>query len=108
MSGYYPQHAYVARLTADSDSTSHESFVAHPGFPDGIRINVQPASPEFTALHEGIQGKMFQGFTTASGVVEGFKLTMSGTGEEYIVRGRKPYFYGRGQHAELVLVAKDR
>lgn len=108
MSGYYPQRAFVSRLSPTAADNDKEGYVAHPGFPSGIPINIQPASPEFIALHEGVQGKMFRGFTSSSGVVEGFLLTLSGTSQRYVVRGRDAYFYGLGQHAELTLVKDDR
>lgn len=112
--GYYPQRAFVSRLAPEAADHDKESYVTFSGFLNAglptaaIPINIQPASAEFTALHEGTQGKMFQGFTSCSGVVEGFLLTLSGTDERYVVRGRSPFFYGQGQHAELVLVKADR
>lgn len=112
--GYYPQKAFVSRLNPTATNNDIENYVTFSGFgvvgarTAAIPINVQPATAEFTALHEGQQGKMFNGFTTASDVVEGHRLTVSGTGEIYTVRGRQAFNYGMGQHYELVLVRGHR
>ena len=73
-----------------------------------VLLNIQPASPEITAISEGEAFKTFKAFTRASGVVEGMRLTVSGTSETYIVRGRERFDYGVEEHYELVLGKADR
>lgn len=97
--------AFVSRLEKNPSNYQKESYVTFSGgFPGGIPINIQIAGAMFTSLHEGVQGKMFIGFTTASGVVEGHKLTISGTTDEYVVKGRAAYELPAGAHYELTLV----
>lgn len=64
-----------------------------------LNVNIQPASPEDTVISEGAFGKTFKMFapTTASGVIEGDKITVvSGTnsGDTYIVKGRENWNLG--------------
>lgn len=107
--------AFVARLTGDAADADKETYTTYSGFTASsgvataaIRINIQPASAEITALTEGVMGKIFTGFTNASGVVEGMQLTASGTGEQYFVRGREVHDNGiLPRHYELTL-SKDR
>lgn len=94
--------AYVSTLQLNTPITDQETFVQQANFI--AKVNVQPASPELTAMSEGEMFKTYKAFTSNSGVVEGMLLTMSGTGEMYRVRGREAYGYGLGQHYELTLV----
>lgn len=102
--------AFVSRLARNIPATDKETFVAHSGFMFGgilssaVKINIQPASPELTAMANGDMFKTFKAFTMASGVIETMRLTVSGTSETFIVRGREGYTYGTGQHYELTLV----
>lgn len=102
--------AFVSRLARNVPGTDKETFVAHSGFMFGgnrsaaISINIQPAGAELTAMAEGDMFKTYKAFTTASGVIETMRLTVSGTSETFIVRGRETYLYGSGQHVELTLV----
>lgn len=104
---------FVERLTPNSSNSAKEQYTAHSGFLFGgiasnaIQANLQPASPEKTVLAEGILGKTFSMFTRASGVVEGFRLTHSGTSNKYVVRGREYYDYGVENHAELIVVRDE-
>lgn len=106
---YLPTTVFVARLTKDAADRDKESYVSHSGFrgPGGIataalKVNIQPATAELTVLSEGVLGKTFRVFTTASGLVEGMRITVSGTSDNYYIRGREKYNYGLGQHFELV------
>ncbi len=107
--------AFVGRLSPDASDSDKETFTTYSGFvaasgvaTAAIRINIQPASAETTALVDGVIGKIFTGYTSASGVVEGMQLTMSGTGEQYFVRGREAHDNGiLPRHYELTL-SKDR
>lgn len=104
---------FVQRLEKNADNVNKERYVAHSGFRNNlgivssaVRMNIQPAGAEFTALTDGIDGKIFRGFTFASGVVETMRLTVSGTSDQYIVRGREYFDYGIHKHSELTL-SKD-
>lgn len=83
--------------------SGQETYQNHPGFTGGFKMNLQPASPELTAMAEGQFFKTFKGFTTTSGIVEGFRVTASGTSDKYIVRGREVFTNPPLPHYELVL-----
>ncbi|TXG76782.1 hypothetical protein E6Q11_04070 [Candidatus Dojkabacteria bacterium] len=103
--------AFVSALSPESGDK--ESFTTFSGFmfagtqSAAIRVNIQPASPELTAISEGEVFKTYKAFTTASGVIEGMLLTVSGTNELFRVRGREAFGYGAGQHYELTLVKSN-
>lgn len=102
--------ALVQVLQQNTPATDQETFVTYSGFMGGtpyVPINIQPASPELTAISDGIVFKTYKAFTTASGVIEGMLLTVSGTNEVYRVRGRERFDYGQGQHYELTLARSD-
>ena len=105
--------AIVSILVSNNPSTDKETYTTFSGFMYGgvqasaVPINIQPASPELTAISEGETFKTFKAFTTASGVVEGMIVTISGTNDVYRVRGREVYDYGAGQHYELTLAKGD-
>lgn len=93
--------AFVSRLEKDSSDNDKEQYTTFSGFagPGGIdtaaiRINIQPANAETTVLVDGVFGKIYNGYTNSSGVVEGMRLTVSGTNQDFIVRGRQPHNYG--------------
>lgn len=108
--------AFVSRLEKTSSDVDKETYTAFSGYsgPGGIdtsaiKCNIQPASAETTVLVDGVFGKTFNCFTSSSGVVEGMKLTISGTGEEYLVRGRQAHDNGiLPKHYELVLTKDGR
>lgn len=105
--------AFVKALQVNRPVSDQEVFVTFSGFlmngvsAAAVRVNIQPASPELTAISEGEVFKTFKAFTQASGVVEGMLLTVSGTNDVYRVRGREIFNYGAGQHYELTL-ARDK
>ena len=99
----------INRLNPTSSVGGQEVYVTHSGFlPNGVRMNIQPASAEFTAMSDGQFFKTYKAFTASSGVVEGFQVVVSGTNETYIVRGREAFGYGAGQHYELSLAKAVR
>lgn len=108
--------ALVGRLERNASSADKEAYTTHSGFvgPGGIataaiRINIQPASAETTVLVDGIFGKTYNAYTNASGVVDGMQLTVSGTGEQYLVRGREVHDNGiLPKHYQLVLTKDGR
>jgi hypothetical protein len=106
--------AFVSKVTSDGSGTNKETYLTYSGFWFGgqrsaaIRINIQPASPELTALSEGEIFKTFKAFTSASGLAEGMRVTVSGTNDTYTVKGRENYGYGIGMHNEVVLIKEGR
>ena len=105
--------AIVSTLQVNNPVSDQETFVTYSGFQmqgiqsAAIKVNIQPASAELTAMAEGDMFKTYKAFTTASGVIEGMTLTISGTNELYRVRGREVFNYGIGQHYELTLAKSD-
>ena len=103
----------ISKLQADAPGADKEGYVTHSGFlfngvqSAAVRMNIQPASAELTAISEGEVFKTFKAFTRASGVVETMRVTVSGTNDTYIVRGRERFDYGVDRHYELTL-AKDK
>lgn len=106
---------FVSRLEKRSD-VDKERYVTFSGFAGpgqiptaAVRMNIQPASAETQVLVDGVFGKTFSAFTSSSGVVEGMQLTVSGTGEQYFVRGREVHDNGiLPKHYELVLTKDKR
>jgi len=106
---------FVSRLEKRSD-VDKERYVTFSGFAGpgqiataAVRMNIQPASAETQVLVDGVFGKTFVGFTASSGVVEGMQLTVSGTNQQYFVRGREVHENGILQpHYELVLTKDKR
>jgi hypothetical protein len=67
-----------------------------------VPVNVQPASKEVLAVTGGAYGKAYIIYTTASGILEGDRLTLSGMlTKTYTVKGRENFNYGPAQHLEL-------
>jgi len=106
---------FVARLAKKTD-VDKEEYTTYSGFAGpgqiataAVRINIQPASAETTVLVDGAFGKTHKAYTSSSGVVEGMRLTVSGTGREYYVRGREAHENGiLPSHYELVLTRDKR
>lgn len=104
----------ISKITSDGAGTDKETYTTYSGFREfglrsaAVRMNIQPASAELTVLSEGEIFKTFKGFTLNSGVVEGMRVTVSGTNDVYTVKGREKYDYGSGQHYELVLIKDGR
>ena len=106
---------FVARLekTSDVDKEQYTTYSGYlgPGMirTAAVRMNIQPATAETTVLVDGVFGKTYKAFTSASGVVEGMQVTVSGTGEQYFVRGREVHDNGiLPKHYELVLTKDKR
>lgn len=71
---------------------------------EAIPINIQPIQAEF-GTNQGMTFKNYRAFVTNSGIVEGMRLTVSGTNEQFIVRGRQRYDDILSPHYELVVEA---
>lgn len=95
----------VARLQPLAGDANKENYQAVAGL-EAVRLNLQPASPEFTAIAEGVFGKTFVGFTTTSGVSDGDRLTISG-GKTYTVRGVEDWDFGVLPHYRLTLMLAE-
>lgn len=95
----------VSNLNPDASDADKEGYVTFSGFAGSayVPINIQPASAELTAISEGEMFKTYKAFTSASGVTENMRLTVSGTTLNYYVRGREVYDYGVNTHYELTL-----
>lgn len=110
---FFDKTAFVSALAVGNPVYNKETFMPYSGFLFGgvqsaaIKINIQPASPELTAISEGEVFKTFKAFTLASGVTEGMLLTVSGTNALYRVRGREAFDYRVGRHYELTLIKSD-
>lgn len=108
---YLDKVAFVSVL--QPDGTDKEAYADFYGFvgplgiaTNAVRINIQPADMQLVALTEGVVGKTFKAFTNASGVVDGMRLTVSGTGDRYIVQGRGEYNFVLNTY-ELILSKGD-
>lgn len=87
---------------------NNQNYVPDPNFPNGVPVNIQPLNPLFADMNSGMFFKTYRCFTTASGIVEGHRLTVSGTTAKYIVRGRKDYGFMVLPHYELTVERDDR
>lgn len=101
---FFDRVVNVARLVKDSNNRKKESYKTYSPLYN-TSIQIQPASAEDTVIADGTFGQAYIGFTTASGILEGDKLTDIKTGETFIVKGKtnwmSPSFI---PHVELLLV----
>lgn len=104
----------VSKITSDGSGTDKETYTTYSGFLfNGVRsaaarMNIQPASAELTVMSDGEIFKTFKAFTTNSGIVEGMRVTVSGTTDQYTIKGRERFDYAVGIHYELVLIKEGR
>jgi len=96
---FLPTRVFVSTLTPSG--VDQEVWLPHAGYPAGLMVNIQPATAELTAISDGEVFKTYRIFTTDSGINETMRLTVSGTGEQYTIRGRESYNYGVDVHYEL-------
>lgn len=96
------QNASVARLSQDPTNSNKEAYAELSNL-NNIRINIQPASPELTAISQGAFGKTSRAFVSVSGIQIGDRITVSGTSKQYIVNGVADWMYAPIPHLELVL-----
>lgn len=93
----------ISRLTKDPDNSNKESYVPNLAL-TSIKCQIQPASPEQTALADGIFGQTHVIFTTTSGIFSGDRITVSGTGETFKVKGVEDWSQIVGiPHYEIVI-----
>lgn len=96
---------FVARLSPNSDNSDKEAYATIT--PIGVKMNVQPASPELVAITDGALGRTYQAWTTYSGIQNGDRVTLSGTSKVFIVKGVKDWYFPPIPHLELVLFEGD-
>ncbi len=93
----------ISRLLQDTDDSTKEQAVSYIPL-IGVACNIQPAGPEDVVMAEGVFGQAYVCFTTASGIIEGDLVTVSGTGEKYKVRGKSNWMSpALSPHIELLL-----
>ena len=90
----------VEHLNPDASNTNKEGFVSDLAL-QAVAVNIQPASMELTALNNGAYGKSYTIFTTSSGILETDRITVSGTNQQFIVKGKQAFLYGLAQHVEI-------
>lgn len=104
---YFEKTAAIARLSPTQADNNKEQY-AEITIYSNIDINIQPATPELTALVEGALGQTFQAFVAVSGIAIGDRVTVSGTYDIYTVKGVGNWNYGPIPHLELVLFKGDQ
>jgi hypothetical protein len=72
-----------------------------------FKINIQPATPESTAMVNGVYGRTFIAFMTYSGLNIEDQVTISGVETPYKVKGILPYDYAPMAHYEVILTAPE-
>ena len=90
----------VEHLNPDAGNSNQEGFVSDLAL-QAVACNIQPSSMELTALNNGAYGKSYTIFTTSSGILETDRITVSGTGQKLIAKGKQYFSYGFGQHVEI-------
>jgi|SRR5882672_3354126 len=103
---YLDKIVLVERLTptnADSDKEQYQTV----GNYTNVKMNIQPASAELTAVSEGVFGRTYQAFATVSGMRIGDRVTVSGTNDIFIIKGIQDYYWGPIPHVEIVLFRSD-
>jgi hypothetical protein len=93
----------IRRLKTDADNTKKESYVLNLAL-QSVVMNIQPASAEDTVLIDGVFAKTYRAFTTESGIKTGDHLTVSGTGNQYVVKGVQDWDFDPIPHYECLLV----
>lgn len=96
----------IKRLTVIVGDSDKESY-ANVGNMHAVKINIQPATPELTAVAEGVYGQTFRAFVTVSGIRIGDRVTVSGTNERFTVKGVHDWYNAVLPHLELVLFKDD-
>lgn len=94
----------ISRLTKDADNTSKESYVANAAL-SSVKCQIQPATPEETAIAAGVFGQTYLMFTTQSGIFPGDMATVSTTNEVFRVKGVENWAGIEGiPHYEITLI----
>lgn len=93
------RYVKVEHLDPDNGNANKEGYVVDLSML-AVPCNIQPTAAEMVALYGGAYGKACTVFTTVSGILETDRLTVSGTGQQYIVKGKQIFDYQVGMHSE--------
>lgn len=93
----------IERIQKDVTNSRKESYVSNLAL-QAVKCQIQPASPEDTAIADGVFGQTFMCYTTESGIKQGDKVTVSGTGEVYRVKGIEDWSMDPMPHYEMTIV----
>lgn len=97
----------IQRLTRDTDNADKEQYQDNAAL-QAVHCNIQPATASETAIAEGIFGQVYTMYTTESGILTGDRVTVSGTGQTYRVRGLEDWSQTDGiPHYELTLIKME-
>lgn len=97
----------ISRLVRDIDNQDKEQYAPNLAL-QNIKCQIQPASPEQTAISDGVFAQTYLGFTTESGFLTGDRVTVSGTGEKMVIRGIENWTMPDvAPHYELTLVRME-
>lgn len=103
---YLDRTGSVDRLQSNAGNTDKEQYQPVGNY-QAIKINVQPASAELTAISNGVFGQTYVGFVAVSGIRIADRITIADNGIKYIVKGVQDNFWGPLPHLELVLFKGD-
>jgi hypothetical protein len=103
---FFEKTAKVDRLFPEIGNSDKERYASVSAY-QNIKINIQPATAELAAVSDGVYGQTYQAFVAVSGILIGDRITVSGTGEKFMVRGVQNWFYGPIPHLELILFKGD-
>ena len=103
---YLDKVVSIERLTPTDSDTDKEQYRAVGNY-GAVRMNIQPASAELTAVSDGVYGQTYQAFVTVSGIKIGDRVTVTATGDKYIVKGISDHNWGPIPHLEIVLFKGD-
>lgn len=92
----------IKRLQDNASDADKEGYSSIAGL-QGVRMNIQPASPEVTAISDGVFGQTYRAYLTQSGVLAGDRITVSGTWDVYEVKGVEDWAFSPLSHYELTL-----
>lgn len=96
----------ISRLTPNSDNPNKEQYQVVGNYYK-VGMNIQPATAELTAVSDGVFGQTYQAFVSVSGIRIGDRVTVSGTGDSYIVKGVGDWYWGPLPHVEITLFKGD-
>lgn len=103
---YLDKVVSIDRLSPTDADSDKEQYRAVGNY-HGVRMNIQPATAELTAVSDGVYGQTYQAFVTVSGIKIGDRVTVSGSGDKFIVKGISDHNWGPIPHLEIVLFKGD-
>lgn len=103
---YLDKVVSISRLQPNVGNSDKEQYQA-VGNMGAVRMNIQPATAELTAISNGVYGQTFTAFVSVSGIKIGDMVTVSGSNKNFIVKGINDHIWGPLPHLELVLFLGD-